>query len=62
MENGHTFAYVQAGPQQFVRREIETAAADADRLRVVAGLKAGDRVVSDGALLLRQVESAAGGQ
>jgi len=62
VENGHTFAYVQAGPQHFVRREIETAAADADRLRVVAGLKAGDRVVSDGALLLRQVESAAGGQ
>ena len=59
VENGHTFAWVQAGPQQFVRREIETAPTDSDRLRVIAGLKAGDRVVSDGALLLRQLESGA---
>jgi len=59
VENGHTFAWVQAGPQQFVRREIETAPTDSDRLRVIAGLKAGDRVVSDGALLLRQLASGA---
>jgi membrane fusion protein, heavy metal efflux system len=62
VENGRTFTYVQSGPQQFVRREIETAPTDSDRLRVVAGLKAGDRVVSDGVLLLRQLESDTGSQ
>jgi cobalt-zinc-cadmium efflux system membrane fusion protein len=57
VEQGRMFAYVESGPQQFVRREIETAATDSDRLRVVRGLKVGERVVSDGVLLLRQLES-----
>jgi membrane fusion protein, heavy metal efflux system len=61
VENSRAYTYVQAGPVEFVRREIETVSTTSDRLRVVRGLKAGDRVVSDGVLLLRQVESAADG-
>jgi hypothetical protein len=36
---------------------VETAARGSDRLKVLRGLAAGDRVVSDGVLLLRQLET-----
>jgi membrane fusion protein, heavy metal efflux system len=62
VENGQTFAYVQTSPGEFSRREIETLATGSDRVRVVRGVKAGDRVISDGVLLLRQLESDSGGQ
>jgi membrane fusion protein, heavy metal efflux system len=57
VEGGRTFAYVQTAPGEFARREIETVTSGPNRLRVVRGLKAGDRVVSDGVLLLRQLET-----
>jgi cobalt-zinc-cadmium efflux system membrane fusion protein len=57
VENGRTFAYVKVGPQEFARREIETVRSDRDRLRVTRGIEAGEHVVSDGVLLLRQLES-----
>ena len=61
VENSRTFAYVQTGPLAFSRREIQTAAGSPDRLRVVRGLEPGDRVVADGVLLLRQLDSDTGG-
>jgi RND family efflux transporter MFP subunit len=57
VENSKSFAYLQTGAQAFVRREVETAARGSDRLKVLRGLAAGDRVVSDGVLLLRQLET-----
>jgi membrane fusion protein, heavy metal efflux system len=57
VENGRAFAYVQTGPGEFARREVETVASGSDRVRVVRGVQAGDRVVSDGVLLLRQLEA-----
>jgi cobalt-zinc-cadmium efflux system membrane fusion protein len=57
VENGQTFAYVQTGPQEFARRQIETVASGSDRVRVVRGVNPGDRVISDGVLLLRQLEA-----
>ena len=57
VENGHTFAYVKVGAREFARREIEAVKSGPDRLRVTRGMKAGDRVVSDGVLLLRKLES-----
>jgi membrane fusion protein, heavy metal efflux system len=59
VENGKAFAYVQAreGSPEFVRRALETTPTGTDRLRVVSGLSAGDRIVSDGVLLLRQLEA-----
>jgi cobalt-zinc-cadmium efflux system membrane fusion protein len=62
VENGQTFAYVQTAPQEFSRRRVESAATGSDRVRIVSGLTAGDHVVSDGVLLLRQLESDPGGQ
>ena len=56
VENGRTFAYIKVGPQEFKRQEIETVRSGPDRLRVTHGMKAGDQIVSDGVLLLRQLE------
>jgi cobalt-zinc-cadmium efflux system membrane fusion protein len=57
VEDGRSYAYVEAGRGTFVRREIETQPASGDRVRVSRGLAPGDRVVSDGVLLLHARES-----
>jgi len=59
VEGGRSFVYVQAaaGSPDFARKPVDTAPSGADRVRVVSGLSSGDRVVSEGVLLLRQVES-----
>jgi cobalt-zinc-cadmium efflux system membrane fusion protein len=59
VENGKSFAYVQVhdGSPEFVRRGLETMPIGADHLRIVSGLSAGDHIVSDGVLLLRQLEA-----
>ncbi len=62
VENGRSFAYLQQDDTTFLRREVETAPGSGARLRVVRGLAAGDRVVSDGVLLLRQLETDAAPQ
>jgi membrane fusion protein, heavy metal efflux system len=62
VEDGQTYAYVQTGPGAFARRRVDTAVSGSDRLRVVSGVEAGDRVISDGALLLRQLEADAPAQ
>jgi cobalt-zinc-cadmium efflux system membrane fusion protein len=56
VENGRTFAYVQSGPREFARTEVEAVPSGSDRLRILRGVRSGDRVVSDGVLLLRQLE------
>jgi hypothetical protein len=62
VENSKAFAYLQTGPHEFTRRTIETVTSGSDRLQVVRGLQAGDLVVSDGVLLLRQLEADAPAQ
>lgn len=59
VENGKSFAYVQVrdGSPEFVRRALETMPMGSDRLRIVSGVSAGDHIVSDGVLLLRQLEA-----
>jgi len=59
MEDGRSFSYVQTGDRTFTRRAISTLPDGGKRVRVVAGLHAGDRVVVDGVLLLRQEEEQA---
>jgi len=55
-ESGRNFVYVRVTDREFARRQVEIAPDGAARLRISTGLKAGDKVVSDGALLLRQQE------
>lgn len=57
VENGHTYAYVQTGFAEFVRRAVDTMPSVGDRVRVTRGLSAGDRIVTDGVLLLRARET-----
>jgi membrane fusion protein, heavy metal efflux system len=57
VENGETFAYLQTGPQDFVCRPVRTVPSRSGRVRIVRGATAGDRVISDGVLLLRQLEA-----
>jgi cobalt-zinc-cadmium efflux system membrane fusion protein len=60
VENGESLVYVQVAPQEFARRSVDTAPTGANRLRVMKGLTAGDKVITDGVLLLRQLEADAG--
>jgi len=57
MEDGKSYSYVQSSDRTFVRREVSAAPDGGSRVRVMAGLRAGDRIVTDGVLLLRQEEA-----
>jgi multidrug efflux pump subunit AcrA (membrane-fusion protein) len=52
-EGERSYVFVAAGERRFERRLISAAPDGEGRLRIASGLKAGDRVVTDGALLLR---------
>jgi cobalt-zinc-cadmium efflux system membrane fusion protein len=56
VDEGRSFVYVEAGEDRFERRLIEVADRPGADVRVLSGLRAGDRIVVDGALLLRQEE------
>ena len=56
MEGGRAFVYVAVGPDRFVRRPVEIGPDAGDDRRVTSGLSAGERIVVDGAVLLRQEE------
>jgi membrane fusion protein, heavy metal efflux system len=51
--NGRTMVFVEKGPGAFQSVEVETGRRHGDRIPILKGLKAGDRVVVDGAMLLR---------
>lgn len=55
-EGGRTWVYVLTAPRQFVRRAVDLEQDEGADRRVRAGLRAGDRIVVDGALLLRGEE------
>ena len=55
-ENGRSWVYVATGAGHFAKRPVDVDADDAAQKRVRNGLRAGDRVVVDGGLLLREEE------
>jgi len=55
-ENGHSWVYVSTKAGHFSRRSIEVDQDEGTERRVLNGLRAGDRVVTGGALLLREEE------
>ena len=57
VEDGKSYAYVQADGSRFSRREVFTVPGNGNRVRVTSGLSAGERVVTDGVLLLRARET-----
>ncbi len=44
-----TVVYVQTGGETFQRRPVETGIRDGDRIEILSGLAAGERVVTVGA-------------
>lgn len=59
-ESGTQVVYVQTGGDRFERKVVMTGARDGDRIAVLSGLEAGQRVVSKGAYLIRLSTSKAG--
>jgi cobalt-zinc-cadmium efflux system membrane fusion protein len=57
VEGGRSFTYVQTGRREFERREVDATPDGGNRVRVNRGLSTGDRVVTDGVLLLRARET-----
>jgi cobalt-zinc-cadmium efflux system membrane fusion protein len=55
-ENGRSWVYVATAPGHFVRRLVDIDQDEGAQKRVRSGLRAGDRVVTDGGLLLREEE------
>ena len=51
--DGHNVVFVERGPGRFEEIEILVGKRSGDVLPVLSGLKAGDRVVADGAMLLK---------
>jgi cobalt-zinc-cadmium efflux system membrane fusion protein len=50
---GRTVAFVERAPGQFERRDVVLGARTGDRIAAVKGVNAGERVVVDGAILLK---------
>ena len=56
-EQNFPFVYVQVKPGQFAERKVDIAGQRDDQIEVVNGLKAGDRIVSQGSLFLQFANS-----
>ena len=56
-EMGNFFVFVQLTPELFEKREIQKGATDGYRTAVLGGLKAGERVVSKGAVLVKLAQA-----
>jgi len=52
-EYGRSIVFLERGPGQFERRRVTTGVRVDDRVAIVSGLESGDRVIVDGAVLLR---------
>lgn len=51
-EGGQNFVYAGTDDREFSRKQVEVTSDESGRLKVLSGLKAGEKVVSEGALLL----------
>lgn len=58
-EAGIKYIYVQVEPDAYVKREVKTGQSDGQRMEVTAGLKAGERVVTRGAVKVKMASMAA---
>lgn len=55
-QGGQNYVYVSTNDMKFSRKQVEITTSEPGQLRVLSGLKPGEKVVSDGALLLSQQE------
>ncbi len=54
--DGKQFIYVVEGEGRYVKREVKVATASGDHVRVVEGLRSGERIVTKGAVLIKGQE------
>ena len=59
-KEGHQYLFTELARGHYQRREVTVGAGHDRKIQVTAGLKPGDRVVIDGAILLQQVLDTAG--
>ena len=52
-EAGKTMVWMERGPGRFQPVEVKTGGKTDDHISIVAGAKTGDRIITDGAMLLR---------
>ena len=55
-ESGSTFVYLAKGDNAFIRQRVDVQPGEPGRLRLTAGLRAGDRIVTNGTILVRGEE------
>jgi cobalt-zinc-cadmium efflux system membrane fusion protein len=55
-ESGSTFVYLAKGDRAFVRQKVDVQPGAPGRLRLIAGLRAGDKIVTGGTMLVRGEE------
>jgi len=55
-EGDRNYIFVSEGERRFKRREVQIQPDAPGRLRVTSGLKAGEKVISEGVLLVRQLQ------
>jgi membrane fusion protein, heavy metal efflux system len=55
-ESGRTWIYLAVAPGRFIRRSVDLGPEENAERRILGGLQLGDRIVVEGALLLRQEE------
>ena len=56
-EGGKNYVYVQTGTTEFTRRTVEVLPDPSGRMRVTSGIKSGEKVVSERAMLVNQEAS-----
>lgn len=54
--DGKQFVYVVEGPDRYVKREVKVSTVSPDHVRVLEGLKSGQRIVTKGAVLIKGQE------
>jgi cobalt-zinc-cadmium efflux system membrane fusion protein len=52
-EYGQSLVFVEQKPGQFERRQVSTGVRVGPAVAVLSGVQAGDRVITDGAVLLK---------
>ena len=52
-EQGLNFVYIQTDPTCYERREVTIGQTDGERVEIKSGLKAGEKVVTEGAVQVR---------
>ncbi len=60
-EQGNHYLYVQVSGESYTRREIKTGENDGSKVEILSGVKTGERIVTEGVMLLKAASMVTGG-